>query len=111
MTRLAVNVFQKRHQLFTKHFVIVGAAKPAAVAKIDKLDAAVGTFVLPKEPLIGLSRDFGFADFRLLRLLHVFLSAVFAEVKLLELALAQHFGDVQRGGIGALHALVHVENS
>src|SRR5262249_4339591 len=107
MARIPVDVFEQRQKVFAEHLVVVGAAEPAAVAEIDELDAAMGTFGAAKDRLIRLDATFGFAGRDRRGILHVLLGTILTEVKFLELPLPQHLGDVQSRGIRTLHALVH----
>src|SRR5262249_15948804 len=61
VSRVAVDVFQERLQLLAKLLVVVGAAEPAAVAKLHKFDATQRAFPLVQcrgfFALFGLSED------------------------------------------------------
>jgi hypothetical protein len=109
VARLTVNVLQERCQLLAELLIIVRAAQPAGVAKLDKFDPALRTFALVEgrrfftfaQGLAGNTFDAAL----LLGLVEVFIGTLFAQMKLFELAFAKDFSDVQRGWIVALLAL------
>src|SRR5262249_24807580 len=104
--RLAVDILEEGNQVVAELLVVVGAAEPSAVAKLDELDAARRAFMLVEQPLLFAARlrNRRFTGF-LLRIVEVFLGALLAKVKLLELFLAKHLRDVQDGLIVAFLAL------
>src|SRR5579862_1457172 len=82
--------------------------EPSRVAKLDKLDAALGTFALVKRRCFFAFRDaFGAGALGpfVLRLIKVLIGALIAQVEFFKLAFAKHLGDVQRGRVVALLAL------
>src|SRR5262249_52484482 len=93
-------------QVVAKLLIVVGTTEPTGVAKLDELNAAGRAFVLVEEPGLFAAR---LRDGRLarllLRLVEVFIGALFAQVKLFELFLAEDLRDVQDGLIMAFLAL------
>jgi hypothetical protein len=109
---IAVDTFQERQELLTELFVVVRAAKPAAITELDELDATVGTFSVRQTRV--LARLFARTGLhgRLIawRLIEILVGALLTQMEFVKLLFADHFGDVQSGGLGTLVAL-HRRNS
>src|SRR5262249_40599277 len=111
MARLTMNVLQERGQLFTEFLIIVGAAEPAGIAKLDELDTANGALTLVEEirflalfkcsPLSLLNRSC------LLRLIEELMVTLFAQVEFFVMFVAYHLGNVVGSRLSTLMALQH----
>ena len=106
MARVAVDILQQRQQIVAKNFVVVRTAEPAAIAKVDELDAAMGALGVAEDPSSASTARSGLPSRAGTDLACTFERSSRRNATL-RISPAHHFRDVQGRGVRTLHALMH----